>query len=329
MKNELQVIDFTNDISLFDEQFSLSSFQNSLKVAEQKSDSILDVFKNAVAKAKSSTAPEERYVVDMNADIKKALDNGDMKLVQNVDGELFAQVRNANGKFGKRLPIKKELAKEGVTAMDLQMALQLQQIKDQLNDIIDSLQEIEGKVVGVIQGQINDRVGLFYSGLSLYLEAGTIKDPYLRKQIISQAIKAISDANAQMIQEIRTSLGYLVGEKYRGTKKPIEHIEEKLNNIQQCYDVVFRASFLKAMIYQNCGELESMVMAIDEYSRFVEKMIVPFKGKLSELDKNSKFIDAGAWGTIAKTLERCSDLKDQLENNSDFILDTGGVEYGY
>lgn len=51
------------------------------------------------------------------------------------------------------------------------MAMQMEAIKQQLQSIIESLKDIEGKVIEVIQGQRNDRIGLFYSGLSLYVES--------------------------------------------------------------------------------------------------------------------------------------------------------------
>ena len=130
-----------------------------------------------------------------------------------------------------------------------------------------------------------------------------------------------------MIQDLRTNLDYLMNKKYLKTKKPTEKIEEHLDTIQQCYDIIFRASFLKAMIYQENNEIGPMLTSIDEYARFVEKMISPYVGRLSELDKNSKFIDEGAWGKIAGTLEGCNALKQQIANNNVYILNDGGVKY--
>ena len=299
MGKELQVMDerISNSFSsLYDSQFSIAEFNNSLRRSEIKSKGVIDSVKEAIVKAQVKDNEEIKYVVDMSDEIKEAIEKGEIKLVQEKGGEFFAQLRKANGQYGDKLPIKKELASKGLTPQELQMALQMEAIREQLNIIIDSLQEIEGKVTDVIHGQVNDRIGLFYSGLSL--------------------------------QDLKTNLEYLVNKKYLKTKKPTEKIEEHLNNIQQCYDVIYRASFLKAMIYQENNELGPMITCIDEYARFVESLIKPYVGRLSELDKNSKFIDEGAWGKIAGTLEGCKDLKKQLISNNVYVLTDGGVKYG-
>lgn len=331
MGKSIQIIDRNapdNYLSLFDSQFSIAAFNDSLRRSESKSKSIIDSAKEAIMKARAEDDDGVKYVVDMSDEIKEAIEKGEIKLVQEKGGEFFAQLRKANGQYGEKLPIKKELASKGLTPQELQMALQMEAIRKQLNNIIDSLQEIEGKVVDVIQGQQNDRIGLFYSGLSLYLEASSVQDDFLRKQITAQALKSINDSNSQLIQELKTNLEYLINNKYLKTKKPTEKIEEHLNNIMQCYDMIYRATFLKAMIYHENNEIGPMITCIDEYARFVESLISPNVGKLSEMDKNSKFIDEGAWGKIAGTLEGCNDIKKQLVNNNVYVLSNGGVNYG-
>lgn len=332
MPKDIQVINeySPNDfLALYDDQFSISKFGDSVRNAETNSKGIIDRAKEIVRNAYVPDGDDEvKYVVDMSDDIKEAIEKGEMKLVQEKGGEFFAQIRKANGQYGEKLPIKKEIAAAGLSPQEIQMALQMQAIREQLDDIIESLQEVEGRVIDVIKGQQNDRIGLFFSGLSLYVESRSVLDEVFRKQITAQALKSINDSNAQMIQDLRTSLDYLMNKKYNKSKKPTEKIEEHLDTIQQCYDIIFRSSFLKAMIYQENNEIGPMLTCIDEYSRFVEKMISPYVGRLSELDKNSKFIDKGAWGKIAGTLEGCRDLKQQIANNNVYILTDGGVKYG-
>lgn len=113
---------------------------------------------------------------------------------------------------------------------------------------------------------------------------------------------------------------YLITGQYRNSKKMTGKIDEHISIINQCYDVVYRASFLKAAIYQDNGEIASMLTAIDEYGRFVEKMIVPYAGKLSELDRRNKFIEKGTWGTIAHSLTGCKELRQQIYENDSYLL---------
>lgn len=328
MKRDLKVqSDYPTDdyLFIFDNQFTITDFSDALKKVEAHSESVLSSARAVVQKAFAQEHKEPNYTVVMSDELKEAIHSGSVELVTSKSGEVYAQLRKGKGRFGKPLPIKEELSEQGITVEALQLALQMEAIKEQIQIIIEGLKEIESRVTDVIHGQRNDRIGLFYSGLSLYIEARSIKDEFLKKQITAQALKSISDANAQMIQDLRTSMEYLLTEQYRHSKKMTEKIEEHLAVIHQCYDVVYRAFFLKAAIYQENRELASMLTAIDEYGRFIEKMIVPYAGKLSELDKHDKFIEKGTWGAIAKTLVGCRELKQQICENSTYYLSMEGT----
>lgn len=333
MKNEVKTgieVPLADFASLFDEQFMIEEFDEVLEKTDMQSDSVIDSAKRAVCKAVSKQDDESdyKYVVQMDGGIKEAIESGDITLVTNTDGDVFAQLRGADGKFGSRLPIKKELQEEGVSVESLEFVLQMDAIRDQLKNILDTMKDIESRVIEVIQGQHNDRLGLYYSGLALYAESREIRDEFFRKQITAQALKSLSDANAQMIQEMRTSIQYLITGQYKKTKKMTEKIDEQLTVIHQCFDIVWRASFLKAAIYQQNGEISSMLTAITEYGRLVEKMIVPYAGKLSELDKNNALIETGTWGTIANTLEGCQALKQRISAGTVYYLGQGEKKYG-
>ena len=309
-------------LSLFDEQFSISDFQEAIETEEVASDSIKAAVRKAVKNATDLTGEEDgsRYIVEMEDGIKDAINSGKIKLDTNASGEIFAQLRDDKGHYGQKLPIKEELIEQGVSVEEVELALQMDIIRDQLKEIISALSSIESRVTEVLQGQHNDRLGLFYSGLSLYIEARSISDDVLRRQLTAQALKSLSDANSQMIQELRTSVEYLITEKYKKSKKITDKIDEQLSIIHQCYDIVYRASFLKAAIYHENGEIPAMLTAIDEYGRFVEKMIVPYAGKLSELDRHDQFIEKGTWGAISHTLIGCKELKQRITQNHTYYL---------
>ena len=131
-----------------------------------------------------------------------------------------------------------------------------------------------------------------------------------------------------MIQEVRTNIEYLVNKQYMNQKKKTDEIEKRLGIIHQCYEVVYRAAFLKAFIFNNAGEIKAMLTSIAEYGRFVERLIVPYAGQLSELDKHDRFIESGTWGTISKTLEDCKKLSVQFDSKYTYVLDMGGSNNG-
>lgn len=317
-----------NMISLFDEQFSIEGFETAIEKSETESNKIIASAKDTIKNALRKRDAESNYVVDMSDELKASIDKGEVELVAGKGGELYAVLRGEKGQFSKPLPIKKELEEKGITTDQLQLALQMEAIKEQLKKIVEDLKNIEGLVGDVKKGQRNDRLGLFYSGLSLYVESKSIKDPTLRLQVVAQSLRSISDANAQIIQEARDSIEYLVTKKYNKVKNKTEKINEHIETIHQCYEVISKAAFVKAIIYQESGELGAMLSSLSEYGRFLEKMIVPHASQLSELDKDDRLIETGKWGTIAKSLEACNEMKERISAGNVLQLSEGGAING-
>ena len=313
-------------LSLFDEQFSIDDFDKSIHTGSDASKSVLSKARNAVGKAYSELEDDDayHYEVSMTDELKKAINSGEVSLVTGKDGLVYAQLRGDKGRFGKPLPIEKHFEEQGLTVEQIELAIQMDAIRAQLESMIETLKTIEGRVTEVIQGQHNDRIGLFYSGLSLYAESQRITNDSLRTLTQANALKALSDANSQVIQEIRTSIEYLVTEQYKGSKDITKEIDERLSSINKCYDVVYRSSFLKSTIYYERGEIEAMLTSLDEYGRFIQKLIIPYAEILSELDKNEKFIEKGTWGAIANTLSICSEMREKLSAPEELLLTMKG-----
>jgi len=158
-------------LSIFDEQFTVAGFCNALEKSETSSESVMSSARIAIQKAFAREQKNPDFVVVMSDEQKESIRNGDIELVISKRGETYAQLRKGKGRFGKPFPIREELADEGITVEALQFALQMEAIKKQLQTIIEGLKEIEGYLADLIQGQRNDRIGFFYSGLSLYVEA--------------------------------------------------------------------------------------------------------------------------------------------------------------
>lgn len=311
-------------LAMFDEQFAIEDFDKIIQSDKNETKEIITRAQTAVKNAYNESGDDFHYEVSMSDELKKAIESGEVSLVTGKDGLVYAQLRGEKGRFGKPLPIEKQLEEQGITAEQLQVALQIDAIREQLESMISALKNIEGRVTEIIQGQHNDRIGLFYSGLSLFSEANCISDTILKSQLFSQSLKALSDANSQVIQEIRSNIEYLATEQYRGSKDGIKKIEEKLASISKCYDVVYRSTFLKAAIYYKKREIRAMLMTIEEYGRFVQKLIIPYTGMLSELDKNEKFIGKGTWGKIANTLSICEYMRKELNSNEVLTLSMKG-----
>lgn len=325
-QNHFKGFDF---LSMFDEQFTIEEFDRSIQNGNKEINAILDKARYAVKNAYNQVDKDGyHYEVNMSDEIKKAIETGEVSLVTGKDGLVYAQLRGEKGRFGKPLPIEKQLEEQGITVEQLELAIQMDAIRKQLEEMIASLKIIEGRVTEVIQGQHNDRIGLFYSGLSLYTESQNILNEDLRMLTQANAIKALSDANSQVIQEIRSNIEYLITEKYLASKDSINEIDVRLSSINKCYDVVYRATFLKAAIYYEKREIEAMLTCLDEYGRFVQKLIIPYAGILSELDKNDKFIEKGTWGTIANTLNICGEMREKVSASNELMLTMKGEQHG-
>lgn len=305
---------------MFDEQFSVSSFVDKIEADNHSSKDIILSAKDSVKKALSRDSEETKYYVDMSAEVKQALESGEVEFVKGGNGEVYAQLRNANGRFGKKLSITEDLDDAGINYDELRAAIQMEAIAEQLKEVVSTLKEIEAQLSDSIADHRNDRIGLFYSGMSLYMEAKHISDDAFRKQIMAQALKAISDANSQMIQDIRTGIEFLATEQYKGRKKPKELVAENIKAIKQCYEIVYKSTIMKALIYYENYEMVAMATAIGEYSEFIENLIVPYTGMLSELDKDSKFIAQGPWGKIANTRLECDDIKKILSGSDNHLV---------
>ena len=317
-----------NDLTtLFDEQFAVANFEALIEKTENDTESVLRSARQAVHNAYEREQDNPKYVLDISDDVATQIDNGEIQLVTYGD-EVFAQLRDEKGRYGKRLPIKKDLENEGISIEQVQMAIQMEAIKEQLKSIINGMKELEDYVKDVLEGQRNDRIGLYYSGISLYLEACATKDEYLRKQLIAQAIKSLNDANSQMIQDARTSVEYLVTKQFRKSKDRMNKIDEHLAVIQQCCGVIFKAACMKAIVYNNCKEIDAMLVSIEEYGRFIENLIAPNVGELSELDPTVKLISTGTWNQIADTFTSCKNLREQIAGKDTILLSSGGVDNG-
>lgn len=324
--NELKKTD--EDLSLLDEQYSLSQLKNGLElcIQQDRTDSIVKSFVNAYylkefgKELKNEIKPKVRYVVENSEELYNAVKNGVVDLDKNKAGtKIYAQIKNGN-LYGEKLGIKEELFSSEIDTMQLANALQMKAIEYQLKDIMNVLEEINTDVERIIKGQQNDRVGLYYSGVNLYLEAKGIQDEFFKKCILSNALKSINDANSQMVQNIQNDVQYLLNKEYKKNKgKNKVIIKEKMIDIHKSFLVIHRAFVLKAVIYNEQKEFQAMLTTFSEYGKFLEKVIVPNAQKLREFDENDILMQGGIWDMRAKSIKKIEDMKKQLQLSEKMI----------
>ena len=321
MVNEIERSDLNDSFETwYDDQFSIKGFRNSLVTVNEKTNLIMETVADIISDKNQDCEVSEKYVVNISDETKDLIDKGVVKLDTNKQGEVFAQVKNSNGKYGEKLSIRKELEEKGLSAKEVEIAMQMKAIQDVLVKIVEILDDIGEHVNDILIGQQNDRIGLYYSGMNLFLESNSIQDETLKKYLVAQAIRALNDSNAQMIQQIRSDIQYLSSGKYNHLKSVRkDKIDEKISSITNCYDIVYRSSFLKAAIYNSVGEFNAMLTTCEEYGKFIEKLILPNNLILTEADKNDKKLDITIWEERAKVLLKCNDVKNILDSKVFYI----------
>ena len=191
----------SNEVSSYDAAYPVELLSNGLKLKlAQAENVIVNVFKEVskaspmVAQIREATKKGYKYVVDATESTLEAIESGKIKLTTENSGKMYAQLREANGHYGSKLPIKKEVFAKGIDPIQMANALQMKALQDQVQQIADQIAVIDHSVREVIQGQQNDRIGLYYSGLTLYLEARNVNEPEMKRALIAQSLRALSEA---------------------------------------------------------------------------------------------------------------------------------------
>lgn len=242
---------YVNELSPFDEnmpiEFLKKVFDFQLEQANRVALKLYDdvVQSSEDYKKYECTTSEEkmRLVVDTSDETLKGIRDGSVKLVKEK-GQFFAQLRK-DGKYGEKLPIKEEIYHEGPSSFDISVAMQLNAIQDSLNLISKQIQLIDQGVRDVINGLQNDRIGLYYSGAAIFIESLNVSNEKMKRELISQSLKSLTDAIFQLTLTMRTDIQYLNNKCYEEHKKMrIKLINEKMNSISQCYAFIHNSNMI-------------------------------------------------------------------------------------
>ena len=138
----------------------VEGFNREIAVANEFIGDVVDTLeKNSGELAEISKMGKKGYrlVVDASDELLNKISDGSIKLTTDKLGNTYAQI-NDSGKFGKKLPIKKEDIAGEIDPVDAANSLQLKAVQDQLENLADQISVIDGRVKEVLQGQQNDRI---------------------------------------------------------------------------------------------------------------------------------------------------------------------------
>lgn len=303
-ENRFDLADPTiQEVSPFDVSYPVVLLSNGIRRELDKAQMVAENIYRAVVKempaltqVKQAMEKGCRYVVDISDSTMKAIENGALKLSQE-NGKTYAQLK-VNGSYSTKLPIKKEVFRKGIDPTQMANALQMQALQEQIQDVADQLIMIDGSVREVLQGQQNDRIGLYYSGLSLFLESRSISDAGLKNALQAQALRALAESTFQLKMAMQSDIRYLELKEYDKAKgKRRAMIMEHMNSINQSFAFIHQATMLRAGIYCDIGEHASMARVLEEYSHFIETDIAKNAVLLSQHDIHDDGTPTGVWAS--------------------------------
>lgn len=310
------------------DQYSIESLKKVIADKNGHADYLLSKFVNTISDRHFVADLDEnqgkiQYVVDLSEEKIQEIESGRIKLCSEK-GKLLAQFRDEKGRYSEKIPIKKEVLEQNeLSEIEIENALQYKAIQQQLLEIVDVLNDIQIITNEIRKGQQNDRVALFFSGQNLYQEARVISDDSFRKLLLAQSIKSLSDAYAQLVQEIREDILFVVNREYNNIKNTSRKsaVEERIQNIHKCFELINRSAVLKAFIYYENNEPSAMLRTIDEYGVFLKTLIVPNALQLSEHDPSDRMLYETNWERRANTLAQANDLEQLLQRHEYYLME--------
>lgn len=277
-----------DELSPYDAAYPVELLSSGLKLKLAQAENVVENVYKAVAKASpmvaqvyEATKKGYRYVVDATESTLEAIESGKIKLTTGNTGKMYAQIRESNGHYGSKLPIKKDVFAKGFDPVKMANALQMKALQEQVQQIANQIAVIDHSVREVIQGQQNDRIGLYYSGLTLYLEARNVNDSEMKKALIAQSLRALSEATFQLGLTMQSDIKYLADGEFKiGKGKSVGLIDSRMNSINQSFAFIHQATIFRAGIYCNEGELTAMSTVLNEYSHFIDGTVAKNAGLL-------------------------------------------------
>ncbi|MCF0131485.1 MAG: hypothetical protein HUJ71_07130 [Pseudobutyrivibrio sp.] len=324
MGDIVEILDINGEpikaVSPYDANYPVALLRDNLKRTIDQAQNAA----NAICKAVAKEAPivseiqkgmkqGTKYVVDMSDELIKAIDEGTIKLQQTKEGKLCAQLMQSDGKFGSKLGIKKEVLKGEMVPTQITNALQMAALQEQIQSIAEQIVTIDRSVRDVLQGQQNDRIGLYYSGLAMYLEAKNTDNESLRQALLVQALRSLAESTFQLELTMQSDIKYLVDREYLSERgKKVKMIDERMSSINKAFEFIHQASLLRAAIYCDQGEMKAMTTALGEYSHFIENTVAKNAALLAQCDVSDTGEMAGLWNNRAELKLDVSELEQKL-----------------
>lgn len=287
--NDLMRINILDDrLYSFDSQV----FQLTPALQSQTADvliSLIEDFLNSLPSLKKAWnlfKPKNQLVARWDLipkDVKQALKNGKAEFIQVKDhnNALYLQIRavvdglKVNGKeYAKNRKIKDLPIGMEYIPQDIAGALYCLSMQNQLSGIATSLNELsqacELNFDRIRQGQKDDRLAKVFSSRVNFIQALSMTNPELQRQLLIEAVQQSNLARAELAYQIRSGISELQNPKYARSKE----MAQTVYDINTAIVAMNNAVQISLYSYQALGESNAQLASVKEHEVFVKQVLL-------------------------------------------------------
>lgn len=259
----------------------------------------------AAQKARDYVQSKTEYIPRLDLiseEINQAMQNGTAEIIPCKDSTdaFFLQIRATvkglmiNGKeYGKNRKIKDIPLGTKTIPADVSGAMQCLSMQNQLNQIANGLKEIseacEFNFGRIIQGQRDDRLAKLFSSRSCFIQALSLSDESLHRQMLIQAVRDANSARAELAFQIKSDISLLGGDKPPKSKE----MGKMVCDIKTAIVAMNNAVQISLYSYQVLGERNAQLAVVKEHETFIKQVL------LKEIkSKGNKYL---AWELICSS----------------------------
>ena len=262
----------------------------------------------------------QKLVLDISQETMRKIQSGELKLMHTKSDVLKAVICDGNGTIKQHMNVKYEDFCNVPNPVGVANSLQMASISQQLSEVKEQLEMVGFAVQEVIAGQQNDRIALYHAGEQIYLEASRTQNEFLKMQLTASAIRSLEEAKSKMVESIKQDIAHIKAYDQQDIKLKPKELSDRIIRINKSFDVVNRATLLKAGIYQELNEIPAMMISLQQYAGFLSESINTNAKLLYDYDKSDTKIE-GKWHERAKSVPQTIQLMIESHEQDQQLLE--------
>lgn len=241
-----------------------------------------------IGKAVGEVEKKIEYVVRIPAKYREQFETGEVFINKNLKSgvewpTLMKRTEDGRKRFVDNLPIQQKEFVQNNPFHDICKDFNNIYIQQQLQSISESLKEIEEKVQLVIKGQQDDRVAHIEAGRKEIMLGLSCNDENAKQIHIENGRKLLILGWSQLEKELETRVAafkpissnkalILAREAFSMTGSYCDKKDDEYGEIDNCYELYHRATYMLAMSWAITGELDALQNTFNESISFMKNL---------------------------------------------------------